>query len=134
MSSYLNIYGVLKDSDKKINLAGFSRSNQFYQELNDHINIAWAGDEDVFTELTSTLVHTVISDINQQISDLDKRILEYEKHANGNIDIINDILSFKEYREELVFTRTYLKFLNELIDNTTYGFKNAFEKIVCNIS
>ena len=23
---------------------------------------------------------------------------------------------------------------DELIDNTTYGFKNAFEKIVCNIS
>ena len=68
------------------------------------------------------------------MEDIDKKINEYEKHANGNIDIINDILDLKEYREELVSTREYLEFLDELIDNTTYNFENAFEKIVCNIS
>lgn len=134
MSSYINIYGVLKNSDKKINLVGFSRNHQFYQELNEHINIAWAGDKDIYTELTSSLVQSVISDVEQQISNIDKKINEYEKHANGNIDIINDILDLKEYREELVSTREYLEFLDELIDNTTYNFENAFEKIVCNIS
>lgn len=134
MSSYLNIYGVLKDTKKKISLASFSRSHSFYQAINENMSVVWAGNEDVYTDLTSVEVHRVISDVNKQISDVDIRLSEYERHANGNVDIINDILSFKEYREELVSTREYLYFLNELIDNTTYDYENAFEKIVCNIS
>ena len=134
MSSYLNIYGVLKDSEKKIYLAGFSRNHPLYQAINENISVAWAGNEDVYTDLTSVEVQRVISDINKQISEVDNRLSEYERYASGNIDIINDILSFKEYREELVSTKEYLYFLEELIDNTTYNYENAFEKIVCNIS
>ncbi|MGN0966517.1 MAG: hypothetical protein ACI4OP_02870 [Candidatus Coprovivens sp.] len=134
MSSYLNIYGVLKDSEKKISLASFSRSHQLYQELNDNLSIPWAGNDDVYMDLTNTDIQRVISNVNKQISEVDKRLSEYERHANGNIDIINDILSFKEYREELISTREYLYFLEELIDNTTYNYEDAFEKIICNIS
>lgn len=134
MSSYLNIYGVLKDSEKKIYLAGFSRNHSLYQAINENIGVAWAGNEDVYTDLTSKKVQNVISDVNKQISDIDKRLSEYEKYANGNTDIINDIIRFKEFREVLISTREYLYFLNELIDNTTYDFENAFEKLVCNIS
>lgn len=132
MSSYLNIYGVLKDSGKKIYLAGFSRNHSLYQAISDNISTSWDGE--VYTDLTSTEVQSVISDVNKQISDIDKRLSEYEKYANGNPDIINDIIRFKEFREVLISTREYLYFLDELINNTTYDYEDAFEKLVCNIS
>ena len=132
MSSYLNIYGILKDSGKKIYLAGFSRNHSLYQAINDNINIS--RDENVYTDLTSKKVQSVISDVNKQISDIDKRLSEYEKYANGNPDIINDIIRFKEFREVLISTREYLYFLDELTENTTYDYEDAFEKLVCNIS
>lgn len=134
MSSYLNIYGVLKDPKKMVYLASFSRNHSLYQAISDNIYVTWGGDEKTYTDLTSTDVQRVISSINKQISDIDKRISECERHANGNMDIINDIISFKEFREELVSTKEYLYFLDELIDNTTYNYEDAFEKIVCNIS
>lgn len=134
MSSYLHIYGVLKDSKKRIHLASFCRNHSLYQVISDNIYVTWGGDEKTYTDLTSTDVQRVISSINKQISDVDKRISEYERHTNGNMDIINDIIRFKEFREGLVSTKEYLYFLEELIDNTTYDYEDAFEKIVCNIS
>lgn len=133
MSSYLNIYGVLKDPEKRVHLASFGRNHSLYQAINDNIYVT-CGDEPTYTDLTGTDVQRVISSINKQISDVDKRISEYERHTNGNMDIINDIIRFKEFREVLVSTKEYLYFLEELIDNTTYDYEDAFEKIVCNIS
>lgn len=133
MSSYLNIYGVLKDSKKKIYLAGFSRNHPLYQAIGENIYVT-CGEEETYTDLTNNEVQKVILDVNKQIAEVDKRLSEYERHANGNIDIINDILNIKEFREELVSTKEYLYFLEELIDNTTYNYEDAFEKIVCNIS
>lgn len=48
MSSYLNIYGIPKEGDKPIEIVSFSRSHCVYGAMCDEINIAWAGNSDVY--------------------------------------------------------------------------------------
>lgn len=132
MSSYLNIYGVLKEDDRKICIVSYSRSCPIYQTLYENLHIEWAGNEDRYTELTTEKVNAVLSEVKNQISNLEKRINEYEKHANGNMDVINEILNSREYLEELISTREYLYFINDIIDNVNYS--DTLKGIVCNIS
>lgn len=53
MSSYLNIYGIPKEGDKPIEIVSFSRFHCVYGAICDEINIAWAGNSDVYTNLTT---------------------------------------------------------------------------------
>lgn len=134
MSSYLNIYGVLRDTGNKIELISFSRNHSVYQELTENLSIAHVGNEETYTKLDEFNISDALNSIQSSISNTENRIIEYEKHAGGNIEIINDIIEFKEYVKELKSTAEYLNFIKELINNTTYGWDNTFEKIVCNIS
>ena len=54
---------------------------------------------------------TVYDDINKEIEDVKKRLNEMEKHANGNMDIINEILSWKDYLKEKEEVYYYVKYL-----------------------
>lgn len=132
MSSYLNIYGVLKEDDRKICIVSYSRNCPIYQTFYENLNIEWAGNDDKYTELTTEKVNAVLYEVKNQISNLEKRINEYEKHANGNMDVINEILNSREYLEELISTREYLYFINDIIDNVNYS--DTLKGIVCNIS
>jgi hypothetical protein len=151
MSSYLTFYGIPKDKQKydkmgnvesviempkvPLSIFSFSRSSDLYQAFYENIHIAYLGDNDPeksYTELTTGLVETVISGIKDDIEKASKRLNEYEKHVSDNAELIEDIISMKEYIDDLKDTlhRTYM--IYSLVEDTTYSC-SGFEKILCNI-
>ena len=141
MSSYLNIYVLPKINDgqepKKMLLYSVSRSSDLYQAINDagsfyaYTSIGENAEEQ-FYELTSDLISLICQDSNEEIQVMEKRLNEYEKHAAGNSEIIQEIISTKEYLEELKETYNQLCFIKQVVYDTESGF-NDFEKIFINI-
>ena len=116
MSSYLNIVIPIKDTgnDKEdvkdaIGIVCVSRNHPLYRAFSDIMNIPFGQEEAM--ELTMSDLSNVYDDIKGEIDNTDKRINELEKHANGNLDIINEILSYKEYLDEKVEVLNYIKYL-----------------------
>lgn len=54
MSSYLTIYGVPKNEGKPIDIVSFSRSHCIYSAICDEVNVAWAGESEVYTNLNTS--------------------------------------------------------------------------------
>lgn len=133
MSSYLNIYIKAKGNDKPIEIVSWSRSDDIYSAIDDVINISWSGEELQYTELTVERINKVIEELKLDIDKADKRIIEYEKHANGNADLIEDILSQKEYREGLDDVLKRIRFLSDIIYDAKQGFSDV-EKVICSIT
>lgn len=133
MSSYLNIYIVPKKDRTPIEIVSYSRANDIYAAIADVINIPWSGEKLQYADLSIENINEVIDNIKQDINKVDKRIIEYEKHANGNADLIEDILSQKEYREELDNVLKRLCFLSDIIYNAKEGFSEV-EKVICSIT
>lgn len=136
MSSYLTIYLVPKgDESKPISLISYSRNNEVYQYFNDTINPAYIGvDENVtnYTELTEARIKAVISELKSDIDKAKKRVAEYEKHAAGKTEIIEDILSQKEWIDELQLALSRTEFIEELVYEASHGFGD-YTKVLCNI-
>lgn len=135
MSSYLTFYIVPKDENSKpVSLISYSRNNQVYQYFNDTIHPAYIGmeGETQYTELTLEKINEVISELNQDLIKVRKRLEEYEKHASGNMDIIEEILNQKEWMEELQSTLNTINFIKELVVESTYNWSD-YNKILCNI-
>ena len=107
MSSYLTIYGVPKNEGKPIDIVSFSRSHCIYSAICDEVNVAWAGESEVYTNLNT--------------SDLD-----------GVIHSIEEIILLKEYLEELTTSKNYCEFLRYIISWTSLGFSD-FSQICCNV-
>ena len=102
MSSYLTFYTKNKDDAKPIPLVSYSRNSEIYQQFQDSIHPAYIGmDTDCkYTELTVEKVDSVISAIKEDLQKAEVRLHEYEKHAGGNMDIIEYIIEQKEYIED----------------------------------
>lgn len=133
MSSYFNIYIVPKKDKTPIEIVSYSRSDDIYAAIADVINIPWSGEELQYADLSVENINEVIDNIKQDINKVDKRIIEYEKHANGNSDLIEDILSQKEYREGLDDVLKRLRFLSDIIYDAKEGFSEV-EKVICSIT
>lgn len=133
MSSYLNIYIKAKGNDKPIEIVSWSRSDDIYSAIDDVINIPWSGKELQYTELTVERINEVIEELKQDIDKADKRIIEYEKHADGNTELIDEILSQKEYRESLDEVLKRLYFLSDIIYDAKEEFSDV-EKVLCSIT
>ena len=133
MSSYLNIYIVPKKDKTPIEIVSYSRADDIYAAIADVINIPWSSEELQYADLSLENINQVIDNIKQDINKVDKRIIEYEKHANGNADLIEDILSQKEYREGLDDILKRLCFLLDIIYNAKEGFSDV-EKVLCSIT
>lgn len=86
-----------------------------------------------YVDLSIENINEIIDDIKQDINKVDKRIIEYEKHANGNADLIEDILSQKEYREGLDDVLKRIRFLSDIIYDAKAGFSDV-EKVICSIT
>ena len=82
MSSYLNIYGIPKEGDKPIEIVSFSRSHCVYRAICDEINIAWAGNSDVYTNLTTEMIDQVVRSIEEDLKSCTSRLQIYEKYAS----------------------------------------------------
>ena len=133
MSSYINIYIVPKKDKTPIEIVSYSRADDIYAAIADVINIPWSSEELQYADLSLENINQVIDNIKQDINKVDKRIIEYEKHANGNADLIEDILSQKEYRESLDEVLKRLYFLSDVIYDAKEEFSDV-EKVICSIT
>lgn len=133
MSSYLTFYVVPKEKGAKpISLISYSRNSEIYQYFNDNIRVAYIGmEEPQYTELTSDEVRLVLDDVIRDISKAEKRVFEYEKHAAGNSEIIDEILSVKDYLETLYHCRSRIEFIQEIVEDVKYN--DDLKAIYCNV-
>lgn len=142
MSSYLNIYVQSKIKDgsesKKMLLMSVSRSSPLYQAINEagafyaYTSIE-ENVEEQFYELESDLINSICQDVNAEIQIAEKRLNEYEKHAAGNSEIIQEIISTKEYLEELKETYNQLCFIMQIVADVENDFSD-FGKVFINIA
>lgn len=136
MSSYLSIYIVpkrkTKDEPKKyVILTAYSRNTDIYKYFNDIISPTY--NEDEYTSLTKNSVSMVLDSFKEEIDSANKRLVEYEKYASNNSDLINEIIELKEYIEDLQYWKDKTSFIQDLISDIDY-YDNGIEEVCCNIN
>lgn len=112
MSSYLNICIPL-ENDKRITIGEWSRSSDIYTAFNENCNVPYNSDN--AAELTTTELSHVYNDTKEEIEKTKKRLNELEKHANGNIEIIDEILEWKDYIESQQKVLNYVNVLQDIL-------------------
>lgn len=136
MSSYLSFYALPKVEDNKpLCLICYSRNSKIYQYFNNNLHVAYIEDSEgntQYTELTVAKVNEVLEDLKNDIDKTNKRIAEYEKHANGDEKIIEYIIEQKEYIEDLEWASHKIEFIQDLIYEASYNHTD-YSKILCNI-
>ena len=131
MSSYLSFYLVPKaHPEERLLLQSFSRSNEVYQRFFDNLSIAYAGNEEKYTKLTVSDVESVIQDLDGDIAKAEARRAEYEKFCHGNSELIEEIISTKEYIRDLQSTRDYISFIRDILTDLDYS---GFSDVLCNV-
>lgn len=132
MSSYLSFYLVPKaHPEERLLLQSFSRSNEVYQRFFDNLSIAYAGNEEKYTKLTVSDVESVIQDLDGDIAKAEARRVEYEKFCHGNSELIEEIISTKEYIRDLQSTRDYISFIRDILTDLDYS---GFSDVLCNVN
>lgn len=135
MSSYLTFYLVPKAEDSKpLNLINYSRNTDVYQYFEEVLHVAYIGngDEKQYTELDTSKVDRVLEELKNDISKVQKRMAEYEKHANGNAEIIEEVISQKEYIEDLEWALHKIEFIRDIVVEATYSYCD-YNKVLCNV-
>ena len=131
MNSYLSFYLVPKaHPEERLLLQSFSRSNEVYQRFFDNLSIAYAGNEEKYTKLTVSDVESVIRDLDDDIAKAEARRVEYEKFCHGNSELIEEMISTKEYIRDLQSTRDYISFIRDILADLDYS---GFSDVLCNI-
>ena len=131
MSSYLSFYLVPKaHPEERLLLQSFSRSNEVYQRFFDNLSVAYAGNEKKYTKLTVSDVESVIRDLDDDIAKAEARRVEYEKFCHGNSELIEEMISTKEYIRDLQSTRDYISFIRDILADLDYS---GFSDVLCNI-
>lgn len=131
MSSYLSFYLVPKaHPEERLLLQSFSRSNEVYQRFFDNLSVAHAGNEEKYTKLTVSDVESVIRDLDDDIAKAEARRVEYEKFCHGNSELIEEMISTKEYIRDLQSTRDYISFIRDILADLDYS---GFSDVLCNI-
>jgi hypothetical protein len=135
MSSYLTFYLVPKAEDSKpLDLISYSRNTNVYQYFDEVLHVAYIGnsDEKQYTELDTSKVDRVLEELKNDISKAQKRMAEYEKHANGNTEIIEEVISQKEYIEDLEWALHKVEFIRDIVVEATYSYCD-YNKVLCNV-
>lgn len=134
MSSYLTFYLQRKD-EKPITLISYSRNDELYQYFYENINMIhdMQYDTEYYTTVSCENVNDIISELTQSINNINTRIIEYEKHVDGNIEIIDEIISLKEYLATLNDTLIRVRFIKDLILEADNGYVD-YTAVLCNIS
>ena len=151
MSCYLNFYGVpckprengddedllpkaeLDETKKPICIVSFSRNSEIFQYFDENCSIHFCYNETKYTDIEESDVDRVIGDINNDIRSSEKRLAEYEKYAGSNPDFIQDILSTKEYIEDLTRALHYAEFIGHIVRDASLAYSDGFGKIVANM-
>lgn len=135
MSSYLNLYlKPKKGEDKKLRLISSSRNSDVYERFHEEgvTFIGYDEGEEKYTKIDTRFLDNILSEVNADIAKWEKRISEYRKHANGNADIINEIIEYDEYLEELKNSKWYFIFLRDIVKEIEDGY-TSFEGMYANI-
>ena len=137
MSSYLNIYLKRKENPEGSPLLfmSFSRNHPIYRAIVEAIAPVWAGDEDVYTELTYENLTECIDTLDEEINHIVNKIIEYEKAVlkNPKSDIIEQLIEYKEIYKEMEENNHNLVFIRWFTDDITKGYSD-FSKVLCNIT
>ena len=137
MSSYLNIYLKRKENPESSPLLfmSFSRNHPIYRAIVEAIAPVWAGDEDVYTELTYENLTECIDTLDEEINHIVNKIIEYEKAVlkNPKSDIIEQLIEYKEIYKEIEENNHNLVFIRWFTDDITKGYSD-FSKVLCNIT
>ena len=137
MSSYLNIYLKRKENPEGSPLLfmSFSRNHPIYRAVVEAIAPIWAGDEDVYTELTYENLTECIDTLDKEINHIVNKIIEYEKAIlkNSKSDIIEQLIEYKEIYKEIEENNHNLVFIRWFTDDITKGYSD-FSKVLCNIT
>ena len=84
-----------------------------------------------YTEITINDIELVLSNIKEYIDKGKARLHEYEKHADGNLECIEEIIQMKEYVADLY--KTYYKILTFQDILSNINISSDIEHIYCNI-
>ena len=126
MGSYLNIYGILEEDDNKIPklIVSIKNTNEIYKYFVENLNYC---SSNVFNELCISDITAMLNNIDEDLCQATKRLLEYERYAHQNSDLIQDIIEQKEYIEEIKKIKHQIKFLFYIIRDCNDGY-SSFEK------
>ena len=137
MSSYLNIYLKRKENPEGSPLLfmSFSRNHPIYRAIVEAIAPVWAGDEDVYTELTYENLTECIDTLDEEINHIVNKIIEYEKAVlkNPKSDIIEQLIEYKEIYKEMEENNHNLTFIRWFTNDIINGYSD-FSKVLCNIT
>ena len=137
MSSYLNIYLKRKENpeDSPLLFMSFSRNHPIYRAVVEAIAPVWAGDKDIYTELTYENLTECIDTLDKEINHIVNKIIEYEKAVlkNPKSDIIEQLIEYKEIYKEIEENNHNLVFIRWFTDDITKGYSD-FSKVLCNIT
>ena len=154
MSSYLSFYLVpkktktrytydenggheeeIKISDgKPLYLMCYSRNTDIYQSFNETLNVAYAGNEEKYTELTYEDAKRVVSEFENDIKITEKRLeTDYKMLKEGGYhdDLFSEIQGMEDHLSEQKESLEELKY----IASSVYEWTNNtdFEKVLINI-
>lgn len=87
-------------------------------------------DEEKYLSLDEKYISIVLTNINYDINNVEKRFTEYEKHSSS--EIIKNIIEMKEDLEDLKECRSNIYFIMDLL--VTNDIIKDFEEISCNIN
>lgn len=147
MSSYLNIYIKQKGTDNTVDVTEYSRSHPMYDVLREEVGIVYIGNGDKprYSGLSAASLNAAVKEYDQKIAKETQRIdtrmdalklLDDERAKKVCSDILSDIDTMKEYREELEETKHELEHLawlaNVIEANAEYSWHKT-EKLVANI-
>ena len=138
MSSYLSFFIVPRRKDlqkepkKHIIIASYCRSTEIYQYFDENIHPVWAGNEEEYTTLDLEQIGSVIHEFEKDISKAKDRLNEYEKHVKDNPEFIDEIISTKEYIQDLEYWKNKTTFIEDMLDDMSCY--EEIEEICCHIS
>ena len=137
MSSSLNIYLKIKENPDSSPLLfmSFSRNHPIYRAVVETIAPVWAGNEDVYTELTLDNLTECINTLDKETNHIVNKIMEYEKAVlkNPKSDIIEQLIEYKEIYKEMEENNHNLAFIRWFTNDIIKGHSD-FSKVLCNIT
>lgn len=131
MSAYLNFYlRPIKSKDntseqKPMMFMSVCRSSPLYEAFEN--DVIWSDSSNDYTEITKSMINGIVSVAKEELDNWKTHLIELEKHAAGNIDIINEIISGKKYLEELQSTYIELCFIKSIV----YDIKEDYYDFDC---
>jgi hypothetical protein len=132
MSTYLTIYIQPKEG-KPIGLISYSSSNEIYNYFRENMNIVYLNDEsEKYTEITIQDINNIYDSVKSDFFKLKNKIDLFKTCANGNSEILYEILECEECLDELTNIRHIIRFLRELIGEATFS-SSDYTKVLCNI-